>query len=125
MNDLERLIAEMTVADLAKLSGRTPAEIAAYALSGPARSTTANPARAARPSARTPRNGKASDAGAGDLAAKILAVLGAAATPLRSMDLESSVGGTTEARRAALHRLIEDKKIRKSGVARGTRYALR
>jgi hypothetical protein len=35
------------------------------------------------------------------------------------------VGGTVADRRAALHRLVKQKKLRRSGIARATRYALR
>jgi hypothetical protein len=127
MSQLETLIADMTIADLAKLAGTSVTEIAVYALGG----------SASRPNGtavhRRPGNGSTTRAAASpgkseatdQLAQDILAALGRSDTPLRSMDLEKLVGGTTPTRRYVLHKLLADKKIRKSGTARGTRYALR
>lgn len=124
MNQLEILIGEMTIADLARTSGKSVAEIAAYILGGVAApKSTKGPNKGAPEAEAT--NGTPKATATAKLAADILAALGRSGTPLRSMDLEKLVGGTTEIRRHVLAQLLAAKKIRKSGVARGTRYAIR
>jgi hypothetical protein len=122
MNQLEILIGEMTIADLARISGKSVAEIAAYVLGGGPVPKSTNSTSKGAPAAT---NGTPKAAATAKLAADIIAALEKSDTPLRSMDLEKLVGGTTETRRHVLAQLLAEKKIRKSGVARGTRYAVR
>ena len=122
MNALEALIGEMTIADLSRTSGKSVAEIAAYVLGGEPPSKSTNGATTRSPNAT---NGTPKAAATAKLAADIIAALEKSDTPLRSMDLEKLVGGTTETRRHVLAQLLAEKKIRKSGVARGTRYGIR
>lgn len=124
MTQLESLIAEMTIVDLAKLAGRSVQEIAAYALGGSTSRANGKPPRAHVDDDSRATAAPKSDA-TGKLAQDILDALSGSETPLRSMDLEKIVGGTTTTRRYVLHKLLAEKEIRKSGTARGTRYALR
>jgi hypothetical protein len=133
MSDLEQLIASMTVSDLAKLSGKTASEIAAFALSGsvPRATSTAPSTRATekprppRPNTNTNTTSVRTIAGRADLDARILAAVQAAGGPVSSAELEAQVGGNAMQRRAALKRLVESRKIQRQGVARATTYAAR
>lgn len=52
----------------------------------------------------------------------VLAAIRGAKTKVKAADLRSKLGGTPLQIRAALHRLIEDGKIKAHGQARGTTY---
>lgn len=126
-NPLENLIADMTLADLARMSGKSVSELAAYILSG---STSTPKARApkaksngAAPTA-TQANGAKRTAEATDaLGEAIIVALEKADAPMSSEALAAIVGGTSATRRYAIAKL--GKKIKSTGRARGVRYSLR
>lgn len=123
---LENLVGTMTLAELAQRSGRTVDSIVAFALGKNAPRATSNGARTSKnasPAAPTHTGGAVdtrTQAGREDLDERLLDAvrrLGSA----KAKDLEH-VGGDEFQRRAALHRLIAKKKIRREGAARGTIY---
>lgn len=128
-SSLEDLVGAMTLSELAQRSGRTVEAIASFALGSstrPVRSSPASAPRAASTRAAKKTKGRVKSAGAdGSFDERVLAAIAAAGGEARSVDIENEVGGTTEERRAALHRLVAAKKLKRSGVARGTRYAVR
>jgi hypothetical protein len=128
-SSLETLVGSMTIAELAERSGKSVETIASFALGGgaPSRSSATAPstgAAARRTSTRKVPKAAApvEDRGFDD---RVLAAIEAAGGEARSVDIEDKVGGTSEERRAALHRLVKARKLKRSGVARGTRYAVR
>lgn len=132
MSDLEQLIANMTVADLARLGGKTASEIAAYALSGgaPAASGRARNGAAKKSGRGAAKPGRRASASTrtsvgGDFDAKVLAAIENAGEPVRVEQIAGVVGGTPVQRRAALHRLVADKKLKRAGRARATTYEAR
>jgi hypothetical protein len=140
MSELETLVAKMTLADLAAQTGRSVADIVAYALGakGSAAPRVAKAAVEAAPAkrgrkgkrGRAPKASKREGslrtaAGRTDLDDRVLAAIKSAGGPTRSVDIESQVGGTPQQRRAALHRLVKSKKIKREGVARATTYIAR
>ena len=128
-SSLEDLVGAMTISELAQRSGRTVEAIAAFALGSATRPARTSPATAREgASSRGSKKGKGRAKAGGDDASfddRVLAAIAAAGGEARSVDIENQVGGTTEERRAALHRLVAAKKLKRSGVARGTRYAVR
>ena len=129
-SDLESIVAGMSVERLAQLSGKSVSEIAVYALSG-SRAPSTNGARARRSAAadkpaKAAKGRKRRRAGGGrEFDEKILAAVRAAGGPVRSVDLEKQVGGDPESRRNALKRLVKTKQLKRTGVARATRYEAR
>jgi hypothetical protein len=121
-SSLETLVGSMTIAELAERSGKSVETIASFALGGgaPSRSSATAPSTGA--AARRTSTRKVEDRGFDD---RVLAAIEAAGGEARSVDIEDKVGGTSEERRAALHRLVKARKLKRSGVARGTRYAVR
>src|SRR5690606_9318783 len=112
-SDLETLFASMTLADVARLGRTTPSAIAAFALSSTTATSRSKPTRAAKATPKaTPAPTAKADA-TDKLAADILDALGNSEVPLRSMDLEKLVGGTTTTRRYVLGKLLDEKMIRK------------
>jgi hypothetical protein len=129
-SSLEDLVGAMTISELAQRSGRTVEAIASFALGSSIRPARNSPASAPRDGASTrgakKAKGRAKSAGPDtSFDERVLAAIAAAGGEARSVDIENEVGGTTEERRAALHRLVAAKKLKRSGVARGTRYAVR
>jgi hypothetical protein len=143
MSDLETLVAKMTLADLATQTGRSVADIVAFAL-GARIASAPRAVKAAVVGAvvakRRGRKGKRgrlakavaaakgslrTAAGRTDLDDRVLAAIRAASGPTRSVDIESQVGGTPQQRRAALHRLLKLRKIKREGAARATVYIAR
>lgn len=61
--------------------------------------------------------------GRGDYDTRVLAAIKAAGGPVAAQQLLKSVGGTGLQFRTATKRLLAGKKIKRSGKARGTRYA--
>jgi hypothetical protein len=89
--------------------------------------TTTAPAAARTSSARrrssTPRViASAPTPAAAEYDAAILVEITAAPEPVGSVAIRTKTGGTPEQFRAAVERLIAAKKVKKSGVAKGTRY---
>lgn len=118
---LENLVANMTIAQLAKLSGKTVADIAAIALAGSAPKSN-GAAKAERPARAGKRSRVGTRAVGGDFDARVLKAIEVAGGPVRSVDIEDQVGGTPVQRRAALHRLVAAKKVKRAGVSRATTY---
>jgi hypothetical protein len=129
-SSLETLVGSMTIAELAERSGKSVETIAAFALGGrsPSRSSSApsdSGARAPRKGARKGSKAATPADDGGSFDEQVLAAITAAGGEARSVDIEDKVGGTSEERRAALHRLVKARKLKRSGVARGTRYSVR
>ncbi len=86
-------------------------------------------AAAAAPAAAPAAKGKAgavdtrAAAGRGKFDEAVLAAVKGAKGKVKAVDLRKKVGGTSLQIRAALHRLIEDGKIKSQGKARGTTYS--
>ena len=138
MSNLEQIFADMPIARLAQLGGKSVSEIAVYALGGAAGATRAagaakggrgRKAAAATNGAKAPGRRAAASvrtaSGRGDFDNRVLEAIAAAGEPVRSVDIESRVGGTPEQRRAALHRLVAAKKLKRAGKARATTYEAR
>jgi hypothetical protein len=116
-SSLEDLVGAMTISELAQRSGRTVEAIASFALGSSTRPAPKSPAATKKSKGRSKPDPSFDD--------RVLAAIEAAGGEARSVEIENKVGGTTEERRAALHRLVAAKKLKRSGVARGTRYAVR
>jgi hypothetical protein len=143
MSDLEQIFADMPIARLAQLGGMSVTEIAVYALGGAAGAsraatgvTSGRGGGRGRKAAATSNGAKATSgrkaaaavrtaSGRGDFDARVLEAISAAGEPVRSVDIEAKVGGTPEQRRAALHRLVAAKKLKRAGKARATTYEAR
>lgn len=115
-------LAEATLAELARRSGRSLEEIVAFAL-GHVRASSSD--RHSRPRARTqarrrPLPSRRSKRSADD--DLVLQALRDGGRPMSVSQLRAAVSGTPVALRAALQRLIERGAVRWSGTARTTRY---
>jgi hypothetical protein len=135
MSSLEQIFADMPIARLAELGGKSVSEIAVYALGGAAgasraaaTATRGRNATATNGASRPGRKAAASvrtASGRGDFDTRVLEAIAGAGGPVRSVDIEGKVGGTPEQRRAALHRLVAAKKLKRAGKARATTYEAR
>ena len=126
---LESLIANFTLSELSEKSGKSVSEIVNFAMGSTlrqpaARATAKNgrPAAAPQRSSAGPVNTR-TQRGRDDLDARVLDAIRELGTA-KADDL-TSVGGDIQQRRAALHRLIEAKKIKRTGAARGTTYSVK
>lgn len=127
---LENLVGDMTLSELGQRSGKTVSDIVSFALGSksPRATTSSNGApRAAKTTSSKTKTKTTSTtvdvrtrASHAELDAKLLEVIKTLGTA-RASDL-ACVGGDEFQRRAALHRLIEARKIRRTGVARATTY---
>jgi hypothetical protein len=129
-SSLETLVGSMTINELAERSGKSVQAIAAFALRGGAASrssavTASSGASAHQTSMRKSSRAAAPSEDRASFDDRVLAAIEAAGGEARSVDIEDKVGGTAAERRAALHRLVKARKLRRSGVARATRYAMR
>lgn len=77
---------------------------------------------AASTSASTSAPARASSAPAAEYDAAILVEITAAPEPIGAAAIRTKLGGTPDQFRAAVERLIAAKQVKKSGIAKGTRY---
>lgn len=122
---LAQLLADPSIGVLAR--GITLQQLAAALEHRTSDTTTATVPAAARTTARrrssTPRvTASAPAPAAAEYDAAILVEITAAPEPVGSVAIRTKTGGTPEQFRAAVERLIAAKKVKKSGVAKGTRY---
>lgn len=125
---LEDLVGSMSISELAQRSGKTIEAITAFALgdtNGSPRAKASPQSTATRLRKETTGQRTTATARAGSFDEKVLAAIVAAGGEARSVDIEAAVGGTAEERRGALHRLVAAKKLKRSGIARATKYAVR
>lgn len=126
---LESLVGEMTVAELAKKSGRSVEDLVGWAMGSTSGSRGRSAARAKPASRRAARGGSPSKrvdtrtaAGREAYEKAVLDSVRAARGPIAAQDIRKKLGGTPQQARAALNRLIERGLIDYQGRARATRY---
>jgi hypothetical protein len=130
-NPLEVLVGEMTLAELASKSKRSVDQIVSFAMQDGAsasrgRGATASPS-AAKAAPKASRGGNVntrSRAGREAYEQAVFNVLNSSKGKVAAADIRSKVGGTPMQARAALNRLIEDRRVSYEGKARATRYSL-
>jgi hypothetical protein len=117
---IEDLVAEMTIGELAKRSGRTVEAITSWALGGRSSRAASNgaPRGGGGVNTRTPAGREAFDEA-------VLQAIRGAGGEVQAADLAAIVGGNALQRRTALQRLVKRRKLRRAGQARATSYALR
>jgi hypothetical protein len=121
---LESIVANMSVADLARLAGTSVEQIVVAAMgassrpraaaTGGGRAASARAPRAAKKGGRVPRGGVTTDA--------LLQVVSAARGPIDINAIRAKVGGSPAQVRAGLQKLAAAKKVKITGKKRGTRY---
>jgi hypothetical protein len=129
-NALEDLVGRMTVAELAQRSGRSVESIIAYALGGsvkaPARTSTNG--EAVKPRGRGGRKASVHTrtiAGRSEFDERVLDAVRSLGGSAQSKDIARVVGGSTLQRRVALKRLVQSRKLSRSGNTAATMYTLR
>jgi hypothetical protein len=128
---LEDLVGRMTVAELALRSGRSVEAIAAFALGGTAKASTRASANGevAKPQGRA--GGRRASvqtrtiAGRTEFDDRVLDAVRSLGGSAQSKDIQRLVGGTTLQRRVALKRLVQSRKLTRSGNTAATTYTLR
>lgn len=124
---LESLVGEMTVAELAKKSGRSVEDLVGWAM-GSAKAARGRPAAAATSSGRGGARGGSkrvdtrTAAGREAYEKAVLESVRASKGPIAAQEIRAKLGGTPQQARAALNRLIEEGQINYQGRARATRY---
>lgn len=118
MSDLEAMMAGMSVAELARLTGTSVEQIVVAAMGKPAgaraSSTNGRTPRAAAKTGKIGRGGVSTDA--------LLQVVAGAGGPIDINSIRAKIGGSAAQVRAGLQKLASAKRVKITGKKRGTRY---
>jgi hypothetical protein len=121
----------LTIGDLSGLRGELGEAVRGLTIGELRRGTLAEGVRKTRGKSRAGSPASGGDvetrtpAGRRAYEGKLLATLEAADKPTTAQQLRKAVGGTPDQARRALNRLIDAGKVKYTGRARGTRYALK
>jgi hypothetical protein len=118
MDAIETMLARMTVADLAKLAGRSVADVIGFLLGDAPRRA---PRATSKPTARAPRT----VARGGIAPESVLEIVRAAREPVKAEHVRAQLGGSAAQVRTALQKLAAARKVKITGQRRGTRYQAR
>ena len=123
MSALESLVASMTLAELARLAGKSVEEVVALACGGTSRS---NGVSASRDTSAAPTRARPGTVPRGGLRVDhVLAAVESVGGPAKAEDVRAKVGGSVTQVRSALQKLAKAGKVRITGERRGTRYIVR
>jgi hypothetical protein len=121
---LESIVANMSVADLARLAGTSVEQIVVAAMGGSSRPRAAikNGGRAAKTQAPRAAKKGGSVARGGVSTDSLLQVVSGARGPIDINSIRAKIGGSPAQVRAGLQKLAAAKKVKITGKKRGTRY---
>lgn len=127
-NQLEALVASLTIEDLADRSGRSVTEIVGFALGAPSNASRRSPTKGAKKTVVHSASSGNHDVNTRSLDGRrqyesdVLTALQEAPGWTSAAELRQKVGGTPMQARAALNRLIQEGRITYQGQARATKY---
>jgi hypothetical protein len=126
---LAELIADPSIGGHARVMtlGQFAAALASAGVSAATQPVTRSPvAVAAKGSKRAKRGARGNQAErtarSNDYDSAVLSEISAASEPVGAVIVRGKVGGSADEFRASVERLIAKKKVKKSGIAKGTRY---